>query len=53
MNFITLKTSDGFAMPALYVPSTKGAGRPLVLIQEIFGVTDHIRERCDEYAADG
>jgi carboxymethylenebutenolidase len=25
----------------------------LVLIQEIFGVTDHIRELCDEYAADG
>lgn len=25
----------------------------LVLIQEIFGVTDHIRELCDEYAEDG
>lgn len=25
----------------------------LVLVQEIFGVTDHIRELCDEYAADG
>jgi len=25
----------------------------LVLIQEIFGVTEHIRELCDSYAADG
>ncbi len=25
----------------------------LVLIQEIFGVTEHIQELCDEYAADG
>ena len=25
----------------------------LVLVQEIFGVTDHIQELCDEYAADG
>ncbi len=25
----------------------------LVLVQEIFGVTDHIRDLCDEYAADG
>ena len=53
MNFITLKTSDGFAMPALYVPSTKGAGRPLVLIQEIFGITEHIRELADSFAEEG
>jgi carboxymethylenebutenolidase len=25
----------------------------LLLIQEIFGVTDHIRDLCDEFAADG
>lgn len=25
----------------------------LVLVQEIFGVTDHIRELCDQYAAEG
>ncbi|MFX5817429.1 dienelactone hydrolase family protein, partial [Acinetobacter baumannii] len=25
----------------------------LVLIQEIFGLTDHIREQCDVYAAEG
>ena len=33
-------------------PKTERRGG-LVLIQEIFGVTDHIRELCDEYAADG
>lgn len=32
-------------------PSSRRGG--LVLIQEIFGVTDHIRELCDEYAAEG
>lgn len=25
----------------------------LVLVQEIFGITEHIRELCDEYAGDG
>lgn len=39
---------------AVYHALPEGARRGgLVLIQEIFGVTDHIRELCDEYAADG
>ena len=53
MNFITLKTSDGFAMPALYVPSTKGAGRPLVLIQEIFGINPAMQAAANAWAAEG
>lgn len=53
MNFITLKTSDGFALPALYEPSTKGAGRPLVLIQEIFGINSAMREAAKAWAAEG
>ena len=48
-----MKMSDG-AEIAVYHAEPEGERRGgLVLIQEIFGVTDHIRELCDEYAADG
>lgn len=50
---IRMKMSDG-AEIAVYHAEAEGERRGgLVLIQEIFGVTDHIRELCDEYAADG
>ncbi|MEY4888906.1 MAG: hypothetical protein RIQ75_36 [Pseudomonadota bacterium] len=50
---IRMKMSDG-AEIAVYHAEAEGARRGgLVLIQEIFGVTDHIRDLCDEYAADG
>ncbi len=39
------------AQPAGERPQDRKGG--LVLVQEIFGVTDHIRELCDEYAEDG
>jgi carboxymethylenebutenolidase len=49
----TMAMSDG-AEIAVYHVGAEGARKGgLVLIQEIFGVTDHIRELCDEYAADG
>jgi len=45
--------SDG-AEIAVYHVQPEGARRGgLVLVQEIFGVTDHIRELADEYAGDG
>jgi carboxymethylenebutenolidase len=48
-----MKMSDG-AEIAVYHVAAKGERKGgLVLIQEIFGVTDHIRELCDEYAEDG
>jgi carboxymethylenebutenolidase len=50
---IRMTMSDG-AEITVYHAEPKGMRRGgLVLIQEIFGVTDHIRELCDEYAADG
>ena len=50
---IHMKMSDG-ADIAVYQAEAVGERRGgLVLVQEIFGVTDHIRELCDEYAADG
>eukprot|EP01031_Cornospumella_fuschlensis_P012464 gene12464-15232_t len=51
--FIDLKAADGFTFPAYMA---EPAGKPkaaVVVLQEIFGVTEHIRELCDEYAADG
>lgn len=50
---IRMTMSDG-AEIGVYHAEAKGERRGgLVLVQEIFGVTDHIRELCDEYAEDG
>lgn len=47
-------TMDDGAEIAVYHAQPEGARRGgLVLIQEIFGVTDHIREMCDEFVAEG
>ena len=47
-------TMDDGAEIAVYHAQPDGVRRGgLVLIQEIFGVTDHIREMCDEFAAEG
>lgn len=47
-------TMDDGAEIAVYHTQPEAERRGgLVLVQEIFGVTDHIRELCDEYAADG
>lgn len=49
----TMTMSDG-ADIAVYHAQPNGTRRGgLVLVQEIFGVTDHIRSLCDQYAADG
>lgn len=50
---ITITMDDGFALPVYHAMPDGERRGGLVLIQEIFGVTDHIRELCDEYAADG
>ena len=50
---IRMTMSDG-ADIAVYHAAAMGERRGgLVLVQEIFGVTEHIRELCDEYAEDG
>ena len=50
---ITMKMSDGAEIAVYHAEAQDERRGGLVLIQEIFGVTDHIRELCDEYAADG
>jgi carboxymethylenebutenolidase len=48
-----MKMTDGAEIGVYHVePKGKRRGG-LVLIQEIFGVTEHIKELCDGYAADG
>jgi carboxymethylenebutenolidase len=50
---ISMQMSDGASIGVYHV-EPKGARRGgLVLIQEIFGVTDHIKEQCDSYAVEG
>jgi carboxymethylenebutenolidase len=44
---------DGFSFGAYRAPPADARRGGLVLIQEIFGVTDHIRELADGFAADG
>lgn len=51
---ITLKSRfDGFELGAYHVQPGDARRGGLVLVQEIFGVSDHIRELCDSFAADG
>jgi len=45
--------SDGATVGVYRVQPTGARRGGLVLIQEIFGVTEHIMELCDGYAADG
>ncbi len=44
---------DGFAFGAYRAPAQDARRGGLVLIQEIFGVNDHVRRLADGYAADG
>ena len=50
--WIDIKTDDGTFGAYLAVPHT-GKGPGIVLLQEIFGVNEHIRSVADAYAADG
>lgn len=50
---IRITMPDGYELPCYHVLPQGERRGGLVLVQEIFGVTDHIREMCEEYAADG
>ncbi len=50
---ITLAAADGFELGAYVATPTGAAKGAVVVIQEIFGVNQHIREVTDGYAADG
>jgi carboxymethylenebutenolidase len=50
---ISMQMSDGASIGVYHVEPEGPRRGGLVLIQEIFGVTDHIKEQCDSYAAEG
>jgi carboxymethylenebutenolidase len=50
---ITITGKDEFDFTAYQVATQGNRKGGLVLIQEIFGVTDHIKDLCDGYAARG
>lgn len=50
---ITLKAADGFELDAYLALPDGDAKGAVVVIQEIFGVNQHIREVADGFAADG
>jgi carboxymethylenebutenolidase len=50
---IELKSKDGATIDCYHVTPKGTRKGGLVLMMEIFGVTDHIREVCDSYAAEG
>jgi carboxymethylenebutenolidase len=49
----TMTAKDGAQIGYYHVKPDCPRKGGLILIQEIFGVTDHIKECCDSYAADG
>ncbi|MGE0668443.1 MAG: dienelactone hydrolase family protein [Sphingomonadales bacterium] len=52
-NDITLKAVDGHEFAVYQAPAQGERKGGLILIQEIFGVTDHIMELCDHFAGLG
>jgi len=50
---IALRAGDGHALGAYEAQPDKAPRGAVVLLQEIFGVTGHIRRVCDAYAAQG
>lgn len=52
-NMISAAMRDGAAIGIYHVQPAGQRRGGLVLIQEIFGVTEHIREQADSYAAEG
>ena len=52
-DMIDLTAADGHTFAAYSAPHEEAFKGGLVLIQEIFGVTPHIKELCNEFAALG
>ncbi len=53
MSWIELRAADGFEISAWRADPSGEPRGGLVIVQEIFGVNEHIRSVADAYAADG
>ena len=52
-SFVNLTSPDSFSVPAWVARPTGTPRGAIVVLQEIFGVNDHIRSVADRYAAEG
>jgi carboxymethylenebutenolidase len=52
-SMIRMTMADGAEVGVYHVPAEGTRRGGLVLVQEIFGITDHIRDLCEGFAADG
>ena len=50
---ITIKSFDGEEFSAYLAVPASGLGPGMVVMQEIFGVNQYVRDVCDWYAAHG
>ena len=51
--WVRIENAAGGAFRGYLAVPASGSGPGIVLLQEIFGVTEHIRDMAEEYAADG
>ncbi len=51
--YVTVNAAEGGQFRAYVAKPEKGSGPGLLVIQEIFGVNQHIRDVCDRYAEEG
>ena len=51
--YVIVKAADAGQFRAYVAKPAQGSGPGLLVIQEIFGVNQHIRDVCDRYAEEG
>jgi len=51
--YIDIKADDGGSFRAYVAEPARGSGPGIILLQEIFGINDYIREVADQYAEEG
>jgi carboxymethylenebutenolidase len=52
-DMIRIKSRDGFELDAYHVKPAGARKGGVMVIQEIFGLSDHIREMTDRFGAEG
>ncbi|MBI1339286.1 dienelactone hydrolase family protein [bacterium] len=50
---VRLRSRDGFELGAYQVEAEGGRKGGVIVLQEIFGLSNHVREMCDRFAAAG
>lgn len=53
MERTTIRGADGFSFPVLHARPAQASRGAIIVVQEIFGLTDHIAEMAEAFAAAG